>query len=549
MKYTTLFVIPVLASVCNALAQVNAVPSKIPFQGSVSANGQPFTGTGYFKFALVVKDPAAAEQFTWTNDSANPKTSEPASSEQIQVVGGHYNVLLGGEEPEMPDISPRDLNGKTRFLRVWFSTTDNGFQQLQPDFPLGSAPYSLVAQTVIGDECEIGPRGTALGYRTTASGQFSTAMGRLSTASGSESTAIGSGSVANGIASTAIGVSSVASGFSSIAIGADTMASGSRSTAMGGDTVASGSDSIAIGTGTLAISAEEVALGSYNTSYTPLSDFVPQPRDRQFVIGNGNFFDRSDALIIKKNGQSIFIADPGATNGNLLSDYASVIENTDATAGSDVLALKVAATDPNSGSNYLAFFAGQNDTVVGEIDGNGNGGVRFQSNGADYAEYLLPLDPVETLAAGDVVAVRSGKITRDTSSFDQLMVISTNPIIIGNRPKDLPEDESGYHKVAFIGQVPVKVSGPVSSGDYLLASGGNDGSAVAKAASELRASDTAFIIGRAWDSSVEPGEKLVNAAVGLDHGPALVAEVNRLKKRLDVVENFINSRKGFVTSR
>ncbi len=129
------------------------------------------------------------------------------------------------------------------------------------------------------------------------------------------------------------------------------------------------------------------------------------------------------------------------------------------------------------------------------------------------------------------------------------MVISTNPIIIGNRPKDLPEDESGYYKVAFIGQVPVKVTGVVSSGDYLLASGEDDGSAIAKSASELRASDTAHIIGRAWDSSEDTGEKLVNAAVGLDHGPALVAEINQLKKRLNDVETYISTQKSTVTSR
>lgn len=112
------------------------------------------------------------------------------------------------------------------------------------------------------------------------------------------------------------------------------------------------------------------------------------------------------------------------------------------------------------------------------------------------------------------------------------MVISTNPIIVGNRPKDLPEDESGYYKVAFIGQVPVKVTGPVRSGDYLLASGRHDGTAIAKAAADLRTSDRARIIGRAWDSSEEAGEKLINAAVGLDQGEALVSEVNLLKREV-----------------
>jgi len=69
-----------------------------------------------------------------------------------------------------------------------------------------------------------------------------------------------------------------------------------------------------------------------------------------------------------------------------------------------------------------------------------------------------------------------------------------------------------------------------------VASGRGDGTAVAKAASEIRASDGAFIIGRSWDSSTEEGEKLINAAVGLDNGAALVSEIQSLKKRLKAVE-------------
>ncbi|MEM9282742.1 MAG: hypothetical protein AAGA96_13015, partial [Verrucomicrobiota bacterium] len=159
-----------------------------------------------------------------------------------------------------------------------------------------------------------------------------------------------------------------------------------------------------------------------------------------------------------------------------------------------------------------------------------------QSTGADYAEYLPALNPDEELEAGDLVAVRSGKITRNTSSFDQLMVISTNPIVVGNRPADA----AGHHKVAFIGQVPVKVSGRVSSGDYLLASGQHNGTAIAKPAEKLRASDRSRIIGRAWDSSDATGEKLINAAVGLDLGETLVSEINSLSNQVEQLRSQLN---------
>ncbi len=590
------------------------VPGAISFQGSVSVNGEPFTGTGQFKFALVAKNPLTsspvqatasvtsrnngtietiridnpgagytkeptvtitggggsgatasvlvdnfgtgaverifitnagsgytsaptvtlsaprvAEQGTWNNTNAfTSSVSEPPESESIPVNEGRYSVLLGGES--MPSISPDDLNLENTFLRVWFSSNGVNFQQLSPDYPLASTPFSLVSRTVIGLRCR-------------ANGEDAVATGFLTTASGRMSTAMGDRSIASGSSSIAVGFKSIASGSSSVAMGSNTLASNFGSTAIGFSTIASGQISSALGTETRAVSFSETAIGSYNTLYTPSSSNQFSLRDRIFSIGNGSSENsRSDALIMLKNGQSFFRADPGTTNGNLLNSYAAVHDNIDATSGSDVLALKVATNNPGNASNFLAFFAGNgNGSVIGEIDGNGAGGVRFQSNGADYAEYLPPLDPTEILVAGDVVAVRSGKITRDTTSFDQLMVISTNPIIIGNRPKDLPEDESGYHKVAFIGQVPVKVIGTVNSGDYLIASGQHDGAAIAKSADRIRTSDRARIIGRAWDSSLEPGEKLINAAVGLDHGPALVAEINHLKQRLTTVENYIKA--------
>ncbi|MDP0492191.1 MAG: hypothetical protein Q7Q71_14170 [Verrucomicrobiota bacterium JB023] len=388
-----------------------------------------------------------------------------------------------------------------------------------------------------------GTSSTAMGNGTVASGSNSTAIGTGTEARGLQSTAIGSANTATGFYSTAFGIFTTAKGTSSTAMGESTEASGFYSTAMGKGTIASGFYSTAMGRETLARSYGEVALGIYSTDYTPSSAFESRPSDRLFVLGNGTGNgERSDALIIEKSGQTFFYSDPGATNGFFIDNYATIIENTDTTSGSDVLALKSQTENPGSDTNYLSFFDGSSassgsGTVLGEIDGNGAGGVRFQSNGADYAEYLPPVDADETLTPGDLVAVRSGKITRDTSSFDQLMVISTNPIIVGNRPANLPEDESGYYKVAFIGQVPVKVIGAVNSGDYLLASGQHDGTAVAKPASALRASDRAHIIGRAWDSSAEEGEKLINAAVGLDLGEALVGEIRNLRNQVDSLES------------
>ncbi|MEM0967157.1 MAG: hypothetical protein AAGJ81_13515 [Verrucomicrobiota bacterium] len=561
------------------------------------------SGTGYTSSPTVtISNPQPAERAIWTNESGAPSSlSRPSQFESIPIVEGNYSLRLG--DPDlMPAIFPFDLDDPEIFLKIWFDDGTNGIQQLSPDQPIGSTPFSLIARTVIGAgsvasgtsavamgdfttasgfaatatgnrTAASGSESTAMGNSTTASGFAATAMGNRATASGSESTAMGDSTVASGIhatamgdrttasgnnatamgrestasdfaatamgnftiasagAATAMGERTTASGGESTAMGAFTIASGERSTAMGNSTTASGRVATAMGVVTVASSFSETAIGLFNTTYTPASTSSRNSSDRLFVIGNGSSVNnRSDALIVEKSGQAFFKADPGAVDGFFPNNYAAVIENTDATIGGDALAIKVQTVTPNNAVNFLAFFDG-NDTILGEIDGNGAGGVRFQSNGADYAEYLPALDPDEELEAGDLVAVRSGKITRDTSSFDQLMVISTNPIVVGNRP----EDSTGYHKVAFIGQVPVKVSGPVRSGDYLLASGLNDGTAVAKPAEEIRASDRSRIIGRAWDSSDAAGEKLINAAVGLDLGEALVSEIEQLRSQLSLV--------------
>ncbi|MEM0967169.1 MAG: hypothetical protein AAGJ81_13575 [Verrucomicrobiota bacterium] len=578
-----------------------AASAFISSRGLVTAITITDSGTGYTSSpTATITAPQPAEKALWTNETDSPSSlSRPSQFESIPVVAGNYSLRLG--DPDiMPGISGSNVFQPDVFLRIWFDDGSNGIQQLSPDQPLGSTPFSLTAQTVIApDSSATGFRSTAMGSRTTASGFystamgdsttasgfFSTAMGQLTTASGGVATAMGERTTASGVRSTAMGNGTTASGDESTAMGNSTTASGKNSTAMGNGTTASGLNSTAIGflttasgdsatamgffttasansatamgrnttasgldstamgflttasgdfstamgADTIAPSFSETTVGSYNTIYTPVSNLLSNPIDRLFVIGNGTSNgNRSDALIVEKSGQAFFKADPGAIDGSLTTDYAAVIENTDATEGGDALALKVQTVNPTSASNFLAFFDGD-DTVLGEIDGNGSGGVRFQSTGADYAEYLPALDPDEELEAGDLVAVRSGKITRDTTSFDQLMVISTNPIVVGNQPAD----STGFHKVAFIGQVPVKVSGPVRSGDYLLASGQNDGTAVAKPAAEIRASDRSRIIGRAWDSSDAAGEKLINAAVGLDLGVALVSEIKSLNEEVE----------------
>ncbi len=145
-----------------------------------------------------------------------------------------------------------------------------------------------------------------------------------------------------------------------------------------------------------------------------------------------------------------------------------------------------------------------------------NVGVYIASGSGDYAECLKRLDENESIMAGDIVGVFGGKITKSTRGAHQLMVVSSAPIVLGNMPP--ASEEYLYEKVAFLGQVPVKVLGPVKEGDYIIPGGMNNGTGIAVSPELMTAEEYTKILGRAWDSSELEDIKLVNVAVGLNSG-------------------------------
>ena len=106
--------------------------------------------------------------------------------------------------------------------------------------------------------------------------------------------------------STAMGSNTNAIGEASTALGNWTTASGPSSTAMGALTNSSGNSSTAMGDNTTAKSFAETVIGTYNTAYTPASTSALISADRLFVIGNGVYSARSDALVMLKNGNTTF---------------------------------------------------------------------------------------------------------------------------------------------------------------------------------------------------------------------------------------------------
>jgi len=143
-----------------------------------------------------------------------------------------------------------------------------------------------------------------------------------------------------------------------------------------------------------------------------------------------------------------------------------------------------------------------------------NVGVAFESGSGDYAEYLERLNVDEKMKAGDIVGVFGGKITKSTRDAQQLMVVSSKPIVLGNMPEK--SEEHLYEKVAFMGQIPVKVIGEVKEGDYIIPSGTDDGMGIALSPEMMTADEFLKVVGRAWGTSYKKTEKMVNLVVGLN---------------------------------
>ncbi len=140
-------------------------------------------------------------------------------------------------------------------------------------------------------------------------------------------------------------------------------------------------------------------------------------------------------------------------------------------------------------------------------------GVQYTSSSGDYAEYLRRTDTSELLYPGDVVGVKNGMISKNTDGAQSIFSISSAPIVLGNEPP--MEESADYNKVGFLGQVPVKVRGAVNPGDFIVASGLNDGFGAAIPEGKMTPQEFTQVVGRAW-TTLEAGDVgFVKVAVGL----------------------------------
>jgi len=371
------------------------------------------------------------------------------------------------------------------------------------------------------DDGNVGEHSVAFGSNAVASGQYATAFGRTSEATGR--------------ASTATGILTTASGDYATAMGNETTASGSAATAMGIGTTASGAYSTAMGHNALTGGQNGTFVYGDNSTDSELRATAPN----QFLIraaGGVGMGTNSPHTQLDVQRQ---VSGSAADTGN----HVVNIENT-ATRGGDVLMLNSNMSQPGNVVNYLTF--GSPEGNIGAIEGNGSGGVTLTSGSGDFAELLPRAREAESIEAGDVVGVFGGEITKRTSGAEQVMVVTDRAMILGNDPG--AEGRGDYEKVAFMGQVPVRVRGPVEKGDLLIASGRDDGTARALAASEYSPVADGPIIGTAWEASSR-GEQRVNTLVGTAGETSALRyvvqqqaqKIDRLERRDDRLERRVET--------
>jgi hypothetical protein len=147
----------------NAPLAQGGSPTVVAYQGEVQVGGTPYTGDGFFKFAVVN---AAGDVAYWSNDGSSAGGSEPTAAVGLAVSEGLFSVLLGDTTlGGMKQALTADVFSQPDcYLRVWFSASVGGpFSQLMPDTRLAAVPYALQAQEATDADTVDGLHASQLG--------------------------------------------------------------------------------------------------------------------------------------------------------------------------------------------------------------------------------------------------------------------------------------------------------------------------------------------------------------------------------------------------
>ena len=200
-------------------------------------------------------------------------------------------------------------------------------------------------------------------------------------ATGNISFASGEGTTASGHYSSAFGRSTIASGLYSSAFGRLSTARGDYSIAMTNEALAHGNYSLALGHSTVADSYGQISLGIFNTLLSGTAGSII-PTDRLLVVGNGtNASNRSDALVILKDGTttlngaltinttsttaSYTLPVGGGSNGQVLSMLDATTGTTTWTTAADATTGLVSVTEGSNSGYRLALEPEANHGDIG----------------------------------------------------------------------------------------------------------------------------------------------------------------------------------------
>jgi len=163
-------------------------------------------------------------------------------------------------------------------------------------------------------------------------------------------------------------------------------------------------------------------------------------------------------------------------------------------------------------------------------------GVSYSSGAGDYAEWLEKAEGERDLHFGEIVGVKAGKVSLNTNVADHYRVISKKPIVLGNAPG--AAQEKNFEKVAFMGQVKVRVAGTVNIGDYIIPSSNNDGYGIAVNPKKMKIGDYSRIVGVAWESAPDVPISLINVAIGINS--------NDMANKVGLLEQKVQNIKGYL---
>jgi hypothetical protein len=104
-----------------------------------------------------------------------------------------------------------------------------------------------------------------------------------------------------------------------------------------------------------------------------------------------------------------------------------------------------------------------------------------------------------------------------------------------------------------MGQIPVKIMGPVASGDYIIGNSDIAGYGKAVNPKDMRVEDFKLAVGRAWEANETSGPKMVNTVVGVHNGDFInilkryenkfqesEKRLESIESKVEVINNLLN---------